>query len=167
MNILSINSDYLRRLKTLYISRVTNISFLLTISIDIRRKHWRCWQSRFNLSEISWERGSDSADIFKLLWFADHPAIWMSQTSFILQDKPVLSVHAHVLWSLWVTFSVPTLKNKTNGCRFKFNAIILRKLSIQRIVNCGRVLVLFLEKLENAARFEMDFVLDLTGFLKG
>ena len=61
-----------------------------------------------------------------------------------------------------MNFSVPTLNNKTNGCRFKFNAVILKKLSIQHIVNCGRVLVLFLEKLENAARFETDFVLDLT-----
>ena len=58
-----------------------------------------------------------------------------------------------------VTFPMPTLNNKTNGCRFKFNAVILRKLSIQRLVDCGRALVLFLEKLENGTPFEMDFVL--------
>ena len=32
----------------------------------------------FDLSLIGRERGSDSADIFKFLWFADHPEIWMS-----------------------------------------------------------------------------------------
>ena len=38
INILSINSDYLGRLKTLYISRGTNINFLLTISIQNQEK---------------------------------------------------------------------------------------------------------------------------------
>ena len=46
----------------------------------------------------SWKRGSDAADIFKVFWFTVYPAIWMSQTSFML-DKSVLPVHAHVLYS--------------------------------------------------------------------
>ena len=57
-----------------------------------------CEQSHFDLSLKSWERGSDSADIFKVLWFTDHPAIWMSQTSFML-DKSVLPVLTCVLYS--------------------------------------------------------------------
>ena len=44
-----------------------------------------------------------SADMFKFLWSADHPAIWMSQTSFIL-DKPVLPVRARILWSFTDSF---------------------------------------------------------------
>ena len=38
----------------------------------------------------------------------------------------------------------------------------LSKLLIQCLVNCGKALVLFLEKIEEAPRFEMDFALDLT-----
>ena len=40
--------------------------------------------------------------------------------------------------------------------------MILRKLLIQCLVNRGKALVLFLEKLEDAPQFEMDFSLDLT-----
>ena len=40
--------------------------------------------------------------------------------------------------------------------------MILRKLLIQCLVNRGKALVLFLEKLEDAPQFEMDFALDLT-----
>ena len=43
------------------------------------------------------------ADIFKFLWSADHPVIWMSQTSFIL-DKPVLPVRARIFWSFTDSF---------------------------------------------------------------
>ena len=46
--------------------------------------------------------------IFKFLWSAEHPAIWMSQASFIL-DKPVLPAHAYSGVSL--TLSAPTLHN--------------------------------------------------------
>ena len=52
----------------------------------------------FDLSLKSWERGSDAADIFKVLWFNVYPTIWMSQTSIML-DKSVLPVHEHVLYS--------------------------------------------------------------------
>ena len=52
----------------------------------------------FDLSLKSWERGSDTANIFKVLWFTVHPAFWMSQTRFML-DKSVLPVHTRVLYS--------------------------------------------------------------------
>ena len=61
----------------------------------------------------SQKRRSDSADIFKVLWFTDHPAIWMSQTSLML-DKSVLPVFTCVL------YSKPILHNKTDGCHFDF-----------------------------------------------
>ena len=52
----------------------------------------------FDLSLKSWERGSDTANIFKVLWFTVHPAFCMSQTRFML-DKSVLPVHTCVLYS--------------------------------------------------------------------
>ena len=52
----------------------------------------------FDLSLKSWERGSDTANIFKVLWFTVHPTFWMSQTSFML-DKSVLPVLTCVLYS--------------------------------------------------------------------
>ena len=46
----------------------------------------------------SWERGSDASNIVKVVWFTVHPAVWISQTRFML-DKSVLPVHAQVLYS--------------------------------------------------------------------
>ena len=91
-----------------------------------------CLQSRFHLSWISRERGSDSADIFKFFSSADHPPLWMSQTSFIL-DKPVLSVHARIFWNFADSFCAHA-PQKNKQLPLQFHAGILRKLQIERSV---------------------------------
>ena len=58
----------------------------------------------------------------------------MSRTSFFnfIQGKTVLSVRARVFWS-FAEFFCALGPYKTNGCRFKFQVVILWKLSIFRV----------------------------------
>ena len=74
------------------------VRFFADVNVPLTNDYPASRVDHFDLSLKSWERGSDSADIFKVLWFTDHPAIWMSQTSFML-DKSVLPVLTCVLYS--------------------------------------------------------------------
>lgn len=67
----------------------------------------------------SQKRRSDSADIFKVLWFTDHPAIWMSQTSLML-DK---SVFFHV-YCILNPYSITKQMAATSISRSGFEKII-------------------------------------------
>ena len=74
------------------------VRFFADFNVPLTNDYPASRVDHFDLSLKSWERGSDAADIFKVFWFTVYPAIWMSQTSFML-DKSVLPVHAHVLYS--------------------------------------------------------------------
>ena len=89
--------------------------YIMKLGITLRAEY------SYDISQVSWERGK-----IKILCFADRPTVWMSRTSFFnfIQGKTVLSVRARVFWS-FAEFFCALGPYKTNGCRFKFQVVIL------------------------------------------
>ena len=83
------------------------------------RRHWRVYHQLRNCVNCA-------------INCADHPAFWMSQTSFIL-DKTVLSVHTHIFWNFADSFCAHA-PQKNKQLPLLFHAGILRKLQIERSV---------------------------------